>query len=278
MMFSFRFDTIHMMRVLLGDPTQFVGLPESCLQGFVDMALTLRVVSGPMAVNDTALSVNGVPLLDRPLNNGTTKLAYYGISQGGILGGAYVAFSRDHHRGVLGVPGTPYALLLGRSVDFDLYKSIFQLNMYTWRHIRLAITLMGMLWDQGEAAGWLSLMKPQNKQILMQAAIYDAQVTTLGAEIMARAYGAHTVANETRAIWNVEQETAPLPEYSSALVEWEYGFAPSEPYEDVPPLKKFDTHGCVRKEPRGQMQIRDFIDTGIINQYCNGKCFSEKCP
>ncbi len=150
--------------------------------------------------------------------------------------------------------------------------------MYNWRHIRIAITMMGMLWDQSEAAGWLSLMKPQNKQILLQAAIYDAQVTTLGAEIMARAYGAYTIANQTQPVWNVEQQVAPLPAFSSALVEWEYGFAPSEPYDNVPPLKMFDTHGCVRKEVRGQMQIRDFINSGTLNQYCEGKCFSPKCP
>lgn len=59
----------------------------------------------------------------------------------GILGGGYMAFSTDHKRGVLGVPGTPYALLLGRSVDFDLYKAIFSLNAYNWRHIRIGISV-----------------------------------------------------------------------------------------------------------------------------------------
>lgn len=273
-----RFDTIHMMRVLLGDPTDFVGLPESSLQGFVDLALTLRAVSNNLAVSEPSLKVNGVPILDNPLGNGSTSIGYYGISQGGILGGAYVAFSTDHHRGVLGVPGSPYALLLGRSVDFDLYKSIMQLNMYTWRQMRLAITLMGMLWDQSEAAGWLTLMRPQNKQILMQAALYDAQVTTLGAEIMARAYGAYTVANQTQPVWGVPEQAAPLPPLSSALVEWKYDFAPNEPVENIPPLKQFDTHGCVRKEIRGQLQIRDFLATGAINQYCAPICSSLKCP
>ncbi len=41
--------------------------------------------------------------------------------QGGILGGAYMAVTKDITRGVLGETGCNYALLLSRSVDFTEY-------------------------------------------------------------------------------------------------------------------------------------------------------------
>ena len=46
------------------------------------------------------------------------------------------------------------------------------------------------------------------KDVLLQVAIGDAQVTTLGAHIMARAYGASTIAPETRPIWGCQRPRA----------------------------------------------------------------------
>lgn len=135
--------------------------------------------------------------------------------QGGILGGALMAASPDHKRGVLGVAGTPFALLLSRSVDFAFYHALLNLNLYTWRHIRLAISLLQMLWDAGESAGWLNVLADSDKQILMHGenlaeskiisivAIADGEVTPLGAHIMARTYKCSTVKPQTRPIYGV---------------------------------------------------------------------------
>lgn len=283
-----RFDVLGMARVLLGDPVSFVGLPESSLQGFVDKAATLRVILDRIIPNEPSIfRVGNVSLVDpRPGQPGSaTALAYYGISQGGILGGSYVAFSRDHVRGVFGVPGSPYALLLGRSHDFDAYKTLFQLNMYTWRHIRIAITMMGQIWDAAESAGWLTSFNQRRapgmrqKQALIQSAIGDAQVTTLGAQIMARAYGAFAVRNATRPIWGVPEARSPLAVNVSAIVEWQYFDVPAEPIESIPPLKRTDTHECPRRELDGQLQIRDFIELGQVVNYCGGgSCTRPSCP
>jgi hypothetical protein len=47
-----------------------------------------------------------------------------GNSNGGILGTVFLALSNDIHRGVLGVPGAPYNLLVFRSVDFAAYYDL----------------------------------------------------------------------------------------------------------------------------------------------------------
>jgi hypothetical protein len=51
----------------------------------------------------------------------TSAVFYDGNSQGGIFGGTVVAISQDITRGVLGVPGMNYSLLLTRSTDFAIY-------------------------------------------------------------------------------------------------------------------------------------------------------------
>lgn len=40
-----------------------------------------------------------------------------------------------------------------RSVDFEVYHSLFNLEMLSWRDIRLTLGLMQMLWDPAETAG-----------------------------------------------------------------------------------------------------------------------------
>jgi hypothetical protein len=109
-----------------------------------------------------------------------------------------------------------------------------------------------------------------DKKVLIQVGIGDAQVTTLGAHISARAFGASTVAPETRPIWGVD-EAQPGFE-GSAIVEWLYDDVPDEPVEAVPPGAETDPHECPRRSPAGQLQIVDFIETGVVNQYCEGIC------
>ena len=51
--------------------------------------------------------------------------------------------------------------------------------------------------------------------------------------------------------------------------------------ESVPPNKDGDTHECPRREPAAQEQLRDFLEDGVVNQYCEGVCESlraEICP
>jgi hypothetical protein len=76
--------------------------------------------------------------------------------------------------------GSPYALLLPRSVDFTRYQRLLSYQFYGWTHQLFIIHLMQPLWDQGESAGWLSSMvlNPQpgmpSKQILLHSTYPDA--------------------------------------------------------------------------------------------------------
>ena len=175
-------------------------------------------------------------------------------------------------RAVLGVPGAPYDLLLQRSADFDPFFDIFKAKFGDHRDIRLMLGLMQMLWDPAESSGWLQSMNQQPgpgataKQVLLQAAIGDAQVTTLGAQVMARSYQASTVAPQTREVFGVSEHAGGFE--GSALVEWYYLDGAEEPVENVPPDKAKDTHECPRRESAAQAQLIDFLETGIVQQYC----------
>lgn len=265
----FEDDTGKITEMMVFDISDFAMLPERSLQGFVQKDLALRLVR-EVLVDDPEFQVDGLPVMD------PERVGYYGNSQGAILGGGYVGMSQQIERAVLGVGGSPYAILLSRSADFDPFFLLFTAKFDDQRDIAFLITHMQTVWDSAEAAGWLKQMNqaPQDgspaKQILQQVAIGDAQVTTLGAQIMARAYQSNTVAPETRPIWGVEEAEPGFT--GNAIVEWYYPDGASEPYENIPPDKEGDTHECPRRELAAQDQLRDFLETGVVNQYCDGPC------
>jgi hypothetical protein len=101
-------------------------------------------------------------------------------------------------------------------------------------------------------------------------AIEDSQVTNVGAQIQARAFGAATVAPQTKPVWGLAEKQ---PGFSgSAYVEWQYSDVPDPPVENVPPSKQFDPHECPRREPAAQLQLREFLEDGVVNQHCEGIC------
>ena len=258
--------------MVVNDPSQFHMVPERSMQGLVEQVGAMRLMLGGLA-QDAHLNIDGVSLID-PSNR--EKRGYYGNSQGGIMGGAYLGLSPDVERGVLGVPGMPYSLLLPRSYDFDPFFSIFREKYTDHREQILIIAgLLEQLWDVSEPTAWAwDIQNPPEgmlpKQALLQAAIGDAQVSTLGAQVQARSYGASLVAPETREVWGLESKSGPFT--GSALVEWRYTDIPDEPFESVPPNSDFDPHECPRRSPPGQEQAALFLETGTIDHFCDGPC------
>lgn len=259
---------ITLMMVL--DLSDFEMIPDRTVQGFGEWVVGARLATGALA-DDEALRFGGTPVVNKSL-----PPVFYGNSQGSILGGAYVALSPDISRAVLGVGGMPYSLLLSRSADFDLFFSLFEEKFVDGRDIGLILTLLQTVWDPGESAGYARAMTRDPlpgtppKRFLLQVAEGDAQVSTLGAEIAARAVGAVSVSPAIRPIWGVEEVAAPIE--GSAIVEWRYTDGGPEPVENLPPDVERDTHECPRREPNGQQQLTTFLETGVVEQYCDGPC------
>jgi hypothetical protein len=181
----------------------------------------------------------------------------------------------DITRGVLGVGGAPYALLLYRSADFAPFFVVFKAVYKDSRDIALWMVLMQTLWDSGEGAGFGRQMYEEPldglppHQILMQTAIGDAQVTTLGGQMAARAYGASLIETPVRPVWGMETQASGWE--GPALVEVDFG-VPAEPFTNVPPDSEYDTHEDTRRNPASQEQLWTFLTTGQVVNYCDGAC------
>lgn len=268
-------DAITLM--LVSEIGRFAIIPEGGHQGLVEFVAAAAMMQGGMATDANLAfadpeSGEMVSVID------PSEVYYYGNSQGGILGGVYLALSPTIERGVLGVPGMPYSLLLSRSADFTPFFALFQGIYHDQEHISFWMALLQNLWDSAEPGGWGRQMVDDPvagvpaKRVLLQDAIGDAQVSPLGAQNMARAYGASLIETPLDQIWGLDIQPSGFA--GSALVEYEHG-APEVPYTNVPPDKDADTHEDTRRTPAAQDQLNTFLTTGVVQQYCDGACDPE---
>ncbi|KAF0811220.1 hypothetical protein A167_00252 [Alcanivorax sp. S71-1-4] len=233
---------------------------------------------------------------------GLDEVFYDGNSQGGIIGGALVATAPNVHRGVLGVPGANYSLLLQRFGPFaERFGVIFYPAYPDKLDQSLVFALMQMLWDRAENNGYLSHFAgrylpntEQDKRILLHGALGDHLVTQWSPEIIARTIGAamheptrrlgdHNDANPYYGIADIEQ----YPYEGHALMVWDSGAY--DPVSDrgnaLPPVGNIgpnedehghDPHESPRRTPAAQAQKSAFMqrDSQVTDVCGNDICRS----
>ncbi len=254
----------------------FPMLPERTMQGFVEFLVAARAMKGDLGADDQLTATHPktgatVPLAD------PDRMWFYGVSQGGILGGAYMSLSTDITRGVLGVPGTPFSFLTTRSKNFDpQFFTLFRTKYPDPVDITWWLSALQIPWDVGDGAAYAPTLGSGDrldgvpeKQILIQAGVGDAQVPTLGAHMLARSIGASMVGTPVREIWGLS--TMDSGGTGSAITEWDYGV--EEPVENRPASNDVeDVHDNVRHEATSQAQLKAFFEQGIVIDPCDGGC------
>jgi hypothetical protein len=231
------------------------------IQGVVNHIILTKTAQGPMA---ESLFVDGQDSLVDP-----TKVYYYGISQGGIMGATIMAFDQEIKRAVLQVGAVNYSMLLERSLDWPTYRTILIGAYPDPLDVALLINLMQEFWDMDPANTIHDVLNggvPNTpaKQLLLQMAVADDEVANVATEAQARTMGINTLAPSVYEPLGVPMAEGPL---SSALVIFDYGLGDTiPPYNEAPPDN--DVHSWVRKQQATIDQIGDFFATGEINQYC----------
>jgi hypothetical protein len=251
-----------------GDIGAFRSVPDRMCQGYLNMILVTRMMRGGFS-KDPAVQFNGKSAID------TSTSYYFGGSEGGILGATFMAVTPDILRGGLEVAGQPYDLLLNRSVDYDVYGALISQAYPNALDDQLLLGSIQMLWDRGEPTGYSKYIKNDplpgtpSHEVLLQLSIGDHQVTTLGGHILAKAIGLSNLKPAVRPIFGIDEIDA--PHTGSALVEYSFGLPP-EPITNVPDRDGEDPHGKMKGVPAAGQALQHFIETGVVNQYCDGVC------
>ncbi len=240
---------------------------EVVTQGIVNHVALARAMRTSFA--DT-LFVDGARRLVDP-----ARVHYYGLSQGAIFGTAILAYEPTIARGVLGVGGANYSMLLDRSADWPTYQAILNGAYPDLLDVTLAVSLFQMRWDRVEGAGVAHVVTAgaptgvPPKQVLMQVAVGDEQVPNLGSWWQARTMGLPVLGPSPMTPWGLPLRAGPLAS-GSALVLMDGG-APPVPTGNVPPAET-GMHDLTRNQPAARRQIKEFFATGRIVNECAGAC------
>jgi hypothetical protein len=261
-------DTVNAI-LILRDLSRFPSFPDRQQQGMVDQLYLARLMIDPHGfVSDPAFQdAFGAPVID------TRHVFYDGNSQGGIFGGTVMAISQDIKRGVLGVPGMNYSLLLTRSTDFASYSAILYPAYPSELERPLLLALIQMLWDRSEPNGYAHHMTTDPlpntppHEVLMHVAFGDHQVSTVAAEVEARTIGAYI--HQPAIAPGRNPDVTPYygipaipssPFDGSAMVVWDSGAA-TPPITNTAPMVGFDPHPDPRNSPLARTQKSDFLDS-----------------
>jgi protocatechuate 3,4-dioxygenase beta subunit len=261
---------------IIQDLSGFNTLADRLQQGHLNTLVLGRLMIHPEGlVSDPAFQDGGEPLMDG-------GLVYYGISQGGIMGAATTAVAQDWTLAMLDVPGSNYSLLLDSSVDFDPFRSIMTPAYPAAADRALGLQLIQMLWDRGEANGYLQHLTSDpyegtpSHRVLLHAAFGDHQVANVSTAIEARTIGAHAVrpalapgrSAESDVLWDIP-DIPTYPFAGSAVAMWDSG-ADAPPLENQPPRTGDDPHDNNRRTPAAIEQIVAFFASGTVIDVCGG--------
>lgn len=284
--------------VTLFDMSNFPSMADRMQQGLLNFLILGRLMAHPdgLAANPAFQDANGGRLLE------TGRLYYDGNSQGGIMGGAFMALTPDATTGVLGVLGMNYSTLLDRSVDFDVYSVGVYAAYPDPVDQQIVFNLMQLLWDRGEANGYSAHLTTDPyantpaHRVLMHAAVGDHQVANVSAEVEARTAGAALYVPRTMpagfpAPWpgrhfasdptfGLQIWDGSTPYAGSVLINWdtfaingagEYTFRSGiAPRENIPSSTGSDPHGKPRGDYESRIQKGHFLRTGEVIDVCGG--------
>jgi hypothetical protein len=269
------FDLLVVAKVLLSTPRLFQGVRDNLIQGYANKyALQHFTRNGMLSMDWFSFQSDqeGSRAMPTPtLDEKPPVTIFYGNSQGGILGAGYTALSGTTgliDRGVLGVPGTPFALIMSRSLEFQGYDALMLLNFYNNRHVRILLSLVQMAWDSVEGSGALATpVREPFPRMLLQAGLGDVTVPTIAAEALARGFGAMTLPNSPRTIFGVSvanETDNPYVTLTELLYEDELSTLPAD---DVY-AQRNSVHFCMRLDGALIDQMKVFINTGEVIDPC----------
>jgi hypothetical protein len=175
-------------------------------------------------------------------------------------------------RAVLGSPGTPFALIMTRSIEFLEYDKLLLFDFYDNRHVRLILSLVQMAWDSVEASGVLAL--PVNEpypRVLIQAGLGDSIVPALASEALGRAFNASSLPNSPRTVFGISTGSAadgsskgPYATLTELMFDKEFLSMPQDNVIEHNNL----IHYCLRYDTAMISQLTEFLNTGKVVDPC----------
>lgn len=291
-------DILNTLTAILPDLTNFPQLADRLQQGILNELVLGRLMIHPQGlISDPAFRAGEDPGAEPVILTGpSARLGYSGYSLGGILGGLFTAVSPDSDRGVLGVPGMRFSMMLPRSTQYDPFAAILEANYSDPLERSLILSLLQLLWDRGEPNGYAKritgdpLPNTPPHEALILVAFGDHQVSNYASDLLARATGAavrQPLLDPGRwpgmeQTWGI-QPIASYPHAGSGMIYADTGpTRPGPAGTDPPPLVNqpnrsgVDPHGAPWAVAALRQSVSDFLqpDGEVTNPCGTAPCYA----
>lgn len=240
-------------------------ITEKLAQSIINFIALEQLARGPLAA-DPLLQVDGQSVID------PAQIHYFGASLGGIMGNVLMAYDQTITRGVLGVPGGAWSLLLERSYAWGPLQGILSLSYEERESYPLLPALLGMHFEPYDAITTAArvlgnpLPNTPAKQILMYQTTGDSLVSNLSTDMVARTMGIPVIEPSVRVPYGLEAMPAPL---ASGMVIYDEHPSPLPPAGNVPPAEDNGTHSGIHERGAVLRQAMGFLLGGQIVNECS---------
>jgi hypothetical protein len=240
------------------------ALSEMLGQGVINFIALEHLVRGGLA-GAPELTYEGQPVID------PTRLYYLGGSLGGIMGGTFMAYDPTILRGVLGVPGGAWSLLIERSTAWTPLQIAAQAaykDPYVYQILIALLASSFERWDPITTARRVladPLPGTPAKQLLLYEALNDALVTNLATEMVARTMGLAVTGPSVRSPYGLPVADGPQ---GSALTIYDEQPEPAVPTTNVPPIEDNGTHSGVNERPAVMRAALHFLRQAEVVHEC----------
>jgi len=271
-----RDDMIALVVDIAVSPNEMPLFTDRLHQGMANLIGLGYAAMGPMA-ELAEFDINGEPAYD------PSTLYYYGNSQGHILGGTFIALSPHVERAYLGVGGASLALIWFRSGSFTELLALIESFMPDKLDSQKFAALVQSSMDRIDPITYAPFVlsdtfdgSPEQRRVLMNLGLGDAQVPNLAGHIHARALGLKLLEPYVRPIGGLELVAAPYD--GSALQEYDFQLdldpLPGTYADATDPAN--EVHEGLRGLPAAMEQLdRFFQPDGKIEHTCDGVCDPE---
>jgi hypothetical protein len=267
-------DRIPIANRMTGDTATTMVFTDRVHQGMANQMAVLE------ATRTSLLGLSELAVGPTPLFDANTPY-FYGNSQGAIMGGTYLAQSPHIERGVLGVGGANFALIMFRSRAMGVFLVFLEQVVEDPLEQQKFGVAAQSSFDRVDPISYATEVlspslpnTPAARRILMQVGRDDVAVPELSAHLHARAMGLSHLQPAPRSIAAFPQVLGPHD--GSALVEFDFGVQPPVGLVPIPPSADNAAHEGVRRLESSIEQLDRFLSPGgAIEHTCNAACDPE---
>jgi hypothetical protein len=241
-----------------GEPAQTLRFTDRVHQAMVNQIAVTQAARTTLK-EIAPLKDNGVLVYD------PEQTYFYGISQGHILGGTYLALSPHLTRGVLSVGGADFTLMMFRARPFGLFLGAISQAVPDALDQQKFAALLQTGFDRIDPLTYAPHVltspypgAPASRRLLVQYGLGDAQVPNVATELHARALGLVQQLPATREVPALPHQQGAVE--GSALVQFDFqlpeplpGTVADLPSQDNP------VHEGVRRDTAGRDQVDRFL-------------------